>query len=99
MLEHLNLLGDGDEVDAIEEVEREFGVRIDTGDAPNWVRVGDVYASLQRALPDYLRRRPSTWPRFCWALCQVTCDDPALVDEATAMLIPRRASLFDRFRR
>jgi len=93
MLAHLNLVGDGDEIDAIHDVEREFGVEVDKQDAPGWHTAGDLYASLQRALPDYLRKQPSTWPRFAWALCQTSDDDPALVDQGTRLLIPRRPSL------
>ena len=59
MLARLNLGGDGDEIEAIEQVEREFGIRLDVRDAPNWITVGDVYTSLLRALPEYLAKQPS----------------------------------------
>jgi hypothetical protein len=50
----------------------DFGVRIDTSDAVTWRTVGDVYGALLLALPDYVKARPTTWRRFCRALCQVS---------------------------
>ena len=88
MLAHLNLAGDGDDVAAIESVEREFGVVMDTNDAPGWLSVGDVYASLLRSLPEYDVRQPSTWRRLCRALADESDDDPARIAETTRLLIP-----------
>ena len=64
MLKTLGLGGDGDEVDAIEGVEREFGVTLDKSDAANWLTVGDVYLSLQHALPSEVANLRSTWARY-----------------------------------
>jgi hypothetical protein len=44
MLKDLGLAGDGDEIDAVEDVEKEFGVKLDI--APNWHTVGDIYHAL-----------------------------------------------------
>jgi hypothetical protein len=88
MLKSLGLGGDGDEVDAIEDVEREFGVRLDVADAPNWCTVGDVYLSLQHTLPPELRNHASTWERFCKAISNQSCVDSNLIDEQTRLLAP-----------
>lgn len=88
MLNHLNLVGDGDEVDAVRSVEREFDVTMDILSTPNWQTVGDLYAALERALPEYLVKQPSTWKRVCWALARESDDDPAQISPATRLLIP-----------
>ena len=88
MLAHLNLFGDGDEIAAIEAVEREFGVAIDTSDAARWLTVGDVQAALLRSLPSYVARQPSTWRRFCHALAEESDDDPARIAPSTRLLAP-----------
>ena len=88
MLSHLCLVGDGDEIDAVEDVERAFGVTIDTATAGGWRTVGDLHDALLPALPDYVAKQPGTWRRFRWALCQVSGDDPELVDRATLLIGP-----------
>lgn len=87
-LSHLNLVGDGDELDAIRAVEHEFKVTLDKTDVPGWVTVGDVYASLRRALPHHDVNQPSTWRRFCYAIALEGDDDPALLAETTRLLMP-----------
>lgn len=100
MLSHLGLGGDGDEITAIEDVEREFGVGIDTGNAACWRTTGDVFDALLPSLPDYVAKQPSTWPRFCHALSQVSGDDPRQIERQTILigrprgLTPALKSLF-----
>ena len=53
--------GDGDEIAAIEEVEERFGVKLDTSTAASWLRFGDVFAALQRALPPNEEQTAETW--------------------------------------
>ena len=86
MLERLGLGGDGDEIEAIEDVERDFGVKIDTSEAVKWRTVGDVYDAFLLVLPDYVKAQPTTWRRFCRALCQVTADDPATIGRDTILI-------------
>jgi len=86
MLDRLGLGGDGDEIVAIEDVERDFGVEIDTSTAIGWRTIGDVYEALMLVLPDYVRAQPTTWRRFCRALCQVTGDDPDAVGRETILI-------------
>jgi hypothetical protein len=86
MLDRLGLGGDGDEIEAVEDVERDFGVKIDTSSAIHWRTVGDVYEALLLALPDYVTAQPTTWRRFCRALCQVTGDDPDAVQRETTLI-------------
>jgi hypothetical protein len=86
VLERLGLGGDGDEIEAIEDIERNFDVKIDTSEAVKWRTVGDVYDALLIALPDYVKAQPTTWRRFCRALCQVTADDPDTVGRDTILI-------------
>ena len=68
----VGLRGDGDEIAAIEEVEKEFGVRLDYADAHNWDTAGDVYAALRRALPPGAADKADLWDRFAAAMCRET---------------------------
>jgi hypothetical protein len=88
MLSSLGLGGDGDEVEAILNVEREFRISLDKSDAFNWITVGDVYASLLRVLPSDLKSDPTNWKRFCVAICEESGADSTLVDERTQLLAP-----------
>ena len=73
----VGLGGDGDEIVAIEEVEREFGVRLDYTNAHEWSTAGDVYAALLRALPAGEADQPGVWDRFAIAICRETGASPA----------------------
>ena len=88
MLKSLRLGGDGDEVEAIQNVEMEFGVCLDPTDAPNWVTVGDVYLSLLKVMPSHGTDDPSVWKRFCEAICRENGADSTLVGERTQILAP-----------
>ena|SRR5579871_6484938 len=94
MLKSLGLGGDGDEVDAVEHVEKEFGVSLDTSSASSWLTVGDVYLALQKALPAHMRSDPSTWKRFCVAICHESGADSTLVNEQTRLLAPTAVEQF-----
>jgi hypothetical protein len=74
--DNVGLGGDGDEISAIEEVENEFGVRLDYSDAALWSTVGDVYAALLAQLPPEEAKRPDVWDRFSRAICQETGISP-----------------------
>jgi hypothetical protein len=85
-LEAIGLGGDGDEVDAILEVERSFGVVLDKADAPRWRTAGDVFESHLRALPPERRDAAAAWPIFCAAICEETGADPRRVGSGTLLL-------------
>ncbi|MBY8825040.1 hypothetical protein [Sphingomonas colocasiae] len=89
MAEHVSrsvgLGGDGDEIEAIEAVERAFGVTLDMADAPGWQTAGDVFASLLNALP-IEARRPDLWTRFAVILCDRTGARPGEIDPASPLL-------------
>jgi hypothetical protein len=70
--QNVGLGGDGDEIAALQEVEEEFGVKLDYTDARDWTTVGDVYAALLRQLPTAEANEPDVWPRFAKAICCVT---------------------------
>ncbi len=82
----LGLGGDGDEIDAIEEVERQFGIQLDTSDASTWLTVGDVYASVLRALPPGSADVADTWRIFAQAISRETGVDPDRVRPETFLL-------------
>jgi hypothetical protein len=84
----VGLGGDGDEIAAIEEVERVFGVGLDYDDAPRWATAGDVYTSLCNALPAEEIELRGGWSRFVQALTdetgvdsnEISADSPLLSD-------------------
>ena len=93
---HLNLVGDGDEIDAVEEIEAEFSITLDTSDAGDWWTVADLFEAVKRALPAYDANQPSTWPRFCAALCEISCDDPAEITPGMLLIMPAGPSVWAR---
>ena len=86
ILESLGLGGDGDEVDAIEEVEKAFGVLLDVSGAAGWSTVGHVYSALLSALPPEQRESEDVWPRFAHAISGETGVDPTRIGPATVLL-------------
>jgi hypothetical protein len=88
MLRSLGLGGDGDEVEAIRDIENEFDVLLNKDDAATWFTVGDVYRTLLKALPQDARDDPGTWERFGAAICRETGADNTLVDEQIDLLGP-----------
>tara|TARA_R110000868_G_scaffold342861_1_gene603839 strand:- start:1863 stop:2234 length:372 start_codon:yes stop_codon:yes gene_type:complete len=79
LAQNIGLGGDGDEIAAIQEVEREFGVKLDYSDAHNWRTAGDVYAALGQALSSDEASRPDVWRRFTQALSRETGISPSSV--------------------
>ena len=82
----VGLGGDGDEICAIEDVERAFGVTLDKGDAQHWVTAGDLFLSLQKALSVEDRDDPETWVRFTEALVEGTGVDPMALEKDSPLL-------------
>jgi len=72
----VGLGGDGDEIAAIDDVERAFGVTLDKADASHWYTAGDVFSSLRKALPAAYGNDEELWTRFVVALTQQTGVDP-----------------------
>tara|TARA_B100000678_G_C17986031_1_gene412979 strand:+ start:221 stop:583 length:363 start_codon:yes stop_codon:yes gene_type:complete len=89
----LGLGRDGDEIAAIKEVERCFGVRLDYSNAQSWTTAGDVFAALQRALPTERASAHDTWARYVEAISSETGVDPSRVKPETLLLGQHR---FDR---
>ncbi|PTS88397.1 hypothetical protein DBR17_04620 [Sphingomonas sp. HMWF008] len=84
-LPSLGLGGDGDEVAAILQIEREFGVSLDYADAQEWHTVGDVYAALLRALG---AEPVGAWRRFSRLIANETGVDPQRIGPETELLGP-----------
>ena len=86
----VGLGGDGDEIEAIDDVERAFGVKLDYSDASQWLTAGDVFNSLRKALPSDERQAADLWERFAKALCGVTGVDPKTIEPASPLLTSSR---------
>lgn len=82
-LPSLGLVGDGDEVAAILDVEREFGVSLNCAEAREWCSVGDVYAALLRALGT---EPVGSWRRFSRVIARETGVDPERICPETELL-------------
>jgi len=89
----LGLGGDRDEIAAIKEVERCFGVRLDYAESQSWTTTGDVFAALQNTLPAERAAADDTWARFVKAISSETGVDPSRVTRETLLLGQHR---FDR---
>ena len=85
-LETLRLWGDGDELDALRNVEKRFGVKLDCSGAENWFTAGDVFADLLKALPEHVARTPDTWTAFAEAISEETGVDPLKVAPQTRLI-------------
>lgn len=81
----VGLGGDGDEIVAIDDVERAFGVKLDKAHAPQWHTAGDVFASLCQALPADIRD-DGLWSRFTEVLTVQTGVDPRAIKKDSPLL-------------
>ena len=86
----VGLGGDGDEIIAIDDVKRAFGVKLDYSDAPNWITAGDLFASLKKSLSDEERSKPDLWERFAAALSGQTGVSPNDIEEESPLLSESR---------
>jgi len=86
----VGLGGDGDEIVAIADVERAFGIKLDYADAPNWHTAGDVFLSLCKALPVSACEDSDLWPRFAEALAAETGVDPENIEMNSPLLSDSR---------
>ena len=86
----VGLGGDGDEIAAIDEVERAFGIKLDYSDAPQWLTAGDVFDSLRKALPADKRDTSDLWERFSAAICGVTGVNPKAIERGSPLLSDSR---------
>ena len=86
----IGLGGDSDEVAAVQEVERTFGVKLDYANAPKWLTAGDVFSSLLEQLPGEEAAKPETWTRFAEAITRETGVDPTIISLASPLLSTTR---------
>ncbi|MBL8651720.1 MAG: hypothetical protein JNL35_15115 [Sphingopyxis sp.] len=77
--ENLGLGGDGDEISAIQDVEDEFGVRLDYSCANTWSTVGDVYTALLAQLSPEEAAQADVWDRFSKAIGRETGISPSTI--------------------
>ena len=84
--QNVGLGGDGDEIAALQEVEEEFGVRLDYSGAHDWTTVGDVYAALLKQLSAQEAARPDVWDRFAKAICRETGISPSVISPESGLI-------------
>ena len=82
----VGLGGDGDEIFAIDDVERAFGVKLDKADESHWHTAGDVFSSLRKALPADMREDDGLWVRFTEILTDTTGVDPKTIEKDGPLL-------------
>jgi hypothetical protein len=87
---NVGLGGDGDEICAVADVERAFGIKLDYADGPHWLTAGDLFASVERALPEEQRGDPEVWKRFAVALCGQTGANPEEIEPNSPLLSQSR---------
>jgi hypothetical protein len=86
----VGLGGDGDEIVAIDDIERAFSVKLDKADAAQWHTAGDVFVSLCKALPADIRDDDRLWSRFTELLTDSTGVDPKAIEKDSPLLSQSR---------
>lgn len=85
----VGLGGDGDEIAAIDDVERAFGVTLNKAEAAQWHTAGDVFASLCKVLPADTPKA-ELWSRFTEVLTDQTGVDPKAIEKDSPLLSQSR---------
>jgi len=93
-LHSIGLGGDGDEIYAIEEVERAFGVKLDYNKCGEWKTAGDIFAALKDATGSSVEERDRDWSLFTYAISRETLVEPARIIPATLLLAPPLSDSF-----
>jgi hypothetical protein len=98
-LESLDLGGDRDEVDVIRAVAGRLSLSLDYSDAPTWVTVGDVFASVLKAAPPNRPQTPELWSHFAQVISEEADVDASRVRPETLLLAVPLAELLGRWLR
>jgi hypothetical protein len=88
----VGLVGDGDDIAAIGDVEEAFRVTLDDQDVPGWLTAGDVFESLLKTLPPDAATDPSVWERFATALALETGINPDRIEKNSPLLLPGKGT-------
>lgn len=83
---NIGLIGDGDEIAALREVEDEFGVKLDYSGADDWSTVGHVYDALLTQLSPAEATSSNTWDRFAAAICKETGISPSSISRDSGLI-------------
>ena len=88
MLRSLGLGGDGDEVDAIEAVERALGIVFETQDCELFITVGDVWRAVikEARLSSEEAEAEGLWSQMAKAISKESGVDPDRVSRDTLLL-------------
>jgi hypothetical protein len=84
----VGLGGDGDEVEAIERVEHEFGIVFDAADLERFTTVGDVWRALGGEVRRAGAKDEPDWTRFVQLLCEDSGADWRRIEEESPLLAP-----------
>jgi hypothetical protein len=93
VLEHAGLWGDGDEIEAIELVEKRLNVSFRDDEAADIWTVGDLWRSLLDSNPKLKNDRRS-WFRFVAALTAYQGVNPREIGEQTLLIDPGNQNVF-----
>jgi hypothetical protein len=89
MLKHAGFWGDGDEIDALELIEKRLNVRLRHEDAPNIRTVGDLWVSLLGSNA-HLEDSKRNWIRFVVGLTAYTGLNPREICRETLLIEPKK---------
>lgn len=88
-LPHAGLWGDGDEVEAIELIERRLCVQLRREEAPSIWTVGDLWDCLLKS-NENLKDDRRSWIKFVVALTAYPGLDPRQIGRETLLIAPRK---------
>jgi hypothetical protein len=94
-LSTLGLWGDGDEICAIEEAFEVLGLTVPVEDAPNWLTVANLWASVEMVAP-LTASKSSNWDKFRVALSRETGVDWTKVEMTTTLIDGRGHNILSR---
>ena len=83
-LHTIGLVGDGDEIEALQDAAERLGITLDHEDVRHWITVGDIYDSITRAHPSLNTHHG--WQDLCSALCEAVGSDPRRVTRDTILI-------------
>jgi hypothetical protein len=91
----LGLWGDGDEIWAIEEAFAVLDIKVPVEDSPNWLTVGDLWASVLRIAPNKAANADN-WDKFRAALSDETGVAWTQVEMSTTLIDGRGHNIVSR---
>ena len=91
----LGLWGDGDEYHVIQDAFEAINVPVPVGDASTWIKVGDLWASVELISPE-TAASPEQRKAFRCALAEESCVDWSRIGPETTLLDGKGYSILAR---